>query len=139
MFKRVIKVLVLVLAFVIVAVLYIGLQHARDIAVEGSIHGSFYPVASALDKYCEDHEEAPEDLQELVPKYLKTIPENNYVSDVQYITNIGDSKWLLRLTSNSTGELRYYIIHDKLDAPPAELEGRVIKQYHSRWHVMEPK
>ena len=137
--KRAILGTVLALLLAVVAfVAYSITQSLHYYDIEGSIHAAFYPLIPALDRYSEEHQKAPDELDDLVPDYLDEIPALGRVSDVRYTHEQGKPHWRLTLESLATGDKRLYIAESGM--PLSEDEKRdLVLQYHSRWNVLEPK
>jgi hypothetical protein len=133
------RITIAILAFGLAGAIYCGIVTCSAIwkfTVEDSIHGTFYPVIVALDKYCDDHGYAPEALRDLRPKYIKETPSSPYVSDIIYRRVPKEPAWRLTLVSRATISTRQYIAEDGL--PLSAEERKVcIRKYHERWSVLK--
>jgi hypothetical protein len=107
--------------------------------VEDQIHGVFYPVVNALYDFKKDNGLAPENLAQLVPKYITEIPVSSLVSSVNYRTKNNRSDWDLSLYSTVLDPPRYYNCRSNGEYTEAE-KRRIITFYHGTWTVLsEPK
>jgi hypothetical protein len=123
-------------AFVIFGFLVIS--RLRAFAVEDAIHGTFYPVVQAIDRYCGDQGCAPKDLHELSAYGLVAIPSSRYVSEVMFSGGQEKQQWRLTLVSDATGCRRLYVAEHGVPLTAAETKI-LIKRYHHTWSVLQPQ
>lgn len=113
-------------------------QAWRYYDIEGSIHAQFYPLISALDRYCAKNRNAPAKLDDLIPEYIDEVPSFGRVAEIRYHSEPDEPRWRLTLVSRATGELRYYIAETGIPLSEHEKQDLVL-EYHSRWSVLEPE
>jgi len=104
-------------------------------AVEDEIHHTFFPLATALYKFEEQHGEPATSLVQLVPDYLPAIPVSRLVSSVDYSV-LGDGKtWQLTMHSRALDVPRLYCCRST-QAYSEEEQRRILGRYHGYWTVL---
>ena len=108
--KTVKRILLVALAVVIagVATFVWGFWKAlRTFGIEDQIHGAFYPVSMAIERFAETNGTPPETLDQLVPIFLPTIPTSPLVYKLEY-TVVDKTNWIMNAYSTALKPDRIY-------------------------------
>ena len=79
----------------------------RTFGIEDQIHGAFYPVSMAIERYAETNGIPPETLGQLVPIFLPTIPTSPLVYKLEY-TVVDETNWIMNAYSTALKPDRIY-------------------------------
>lgn len=109
-------------------------KHIRKFIVEDSIHGTFFPVTSALYTYQREHGRAADSLAALVPKYLGAIPSSKLADSPTYRILPDGQSWELSIHSLALSQPRLYLCRSTQEFT-AEETRRMIIRYHGTWVV----
>src|SRR5271170_5244866 len=70
-------------------------------SVEDRIHATFFPVATGLYQYEDDHKHPADSLAELVPQYLSAIPSSPLADSIHYKVSADGKSWELAIHSRA--------------------------------------
>jgi hypothetical protein len=79
----------------------------RTFYVEEQIHGTFFSLRSAIDKYTETNGRPPSSLNQLIPAFLAAIPTSKYAYKTEYVV-VDTSNWVLNVHSQALKPERVY-------------------------------
>lgn len=68
-----------------------------------AVHNDLAPVVQAIENYKKDQTKYPSKLDELVPKYLATIPTTAGGRKYEYIGTSPDNRYNIRISSKNGG------------------------------------
>ncbi len=109
-------------------------QRIHAFAVEDSIHHTFFPLASALYAYEEQHAGPAPSLDSMIPSYLTQLPSSPLVDHISYTVLPDGHAWELALHSRAFFRPALYICRSTQQFTPSEMQ-RVILQYHATWTI----
>ena len=110
-------------------------QRIHAFSVEDSIHSRFFPLASALYAYQEQHAAPAPSLDAVVPSYIAQLPSSPLVDRISYSVLPDRQGWELVLHSRALFRPRLYICRSTQQFTSAEMQ-RVILQYHATWTIL---
>jgi uncharacterized protein (UPF0335 family) len=111
---------------------------SRWFKIECHVHNKFFPVISAVTSFEKENEKLPNDIKDLVPKYIKEIPFSSKIETVEYKKFKDGKNWELKIccTQNRNSRIIYYRSNDEYSK---EEKNRIINKYHSAWVVLSEK
>ena len=100
----------------------------RTFVVEDKIHGTFFPVSVAIDRFAETNGVPPKTLDQLVPSFLVSIPTSPLVDKLDYRV-VGESNWIMNVHSRELKPWRTYSWRSNWTFSDEE-KSRMLKQFH---------
>ena len=101
----------------------------RIFGIEDQIHGAFYPVSMAIERYAETNGTPPETLDQLVPILLPNIPTSPLVYKLEY-TVVDETNWIMNAYSTALKPDRIYSWRSDWRFTDQE-KVNLIKEFHN--------
>ena len=101
--------------------------------IEDQVHGTFFPVVTALYKFQEDSGTTATNLLQLVPRYVSQIPTSPVVDSVTYRVLPDGTNWQLSVFSRALKPPRVYMHRSSGNYTPEE-DRQELTSFHL-WHV----
>ena len=129
--KKVKHVLLAVLVVLIAGVVTVGwgfFSALRTFGVEDRIHGTFFPVRTAIDRFSQANGTPPQALIELVPAFLPSIPTSPRIDRIEYKV-VDGTNWILNAHSKELKPWRTYSWRSSWSLNDEE-KSRMLKRFH---------
>jgi len=101
----------------------------RTFSIEDQIHGTFFPVSMAIERFTETNGIPPESLASLVPSFLLAIPTSPLVDKLEYRV-VNRTNWIMDAHSTVLKPSRTYSWRSDWNLTEQE-KKKLIKEFHN--------
>lgn len=101
----------------------------RTFGIEDQIHGTFFPVSMAIERFAETNDVPPRALDSLVPSFLPCIPTSPLVDSLEYMV-VDGTNWIMNAHSTVLKPARTYSWRSTSTFSDAE-KLKMLKQFHN--------
>jgi hypothetical protein len=101
----------------------------RTFRIEDQIHGTFFPVSMAIERFADTNGVPPQSLDSLIPDFLPNIPTSPLVDRLEYGV-VGGTNWIMNAHSTVLKPARIYSWRSDLNFTEPE-RAKLIKKFHN--------
>jgi len=105
--KRILLGIAAIIIAVVGTLVWVFFSALRTFGIEDRIHGTFFPVSIAIERFAETNGIPPESLANLVPSFLPSIPTSSLVDNLEYRV-VDRTNWIMNAHSTVLNPSRTY-------------------------------